>query len=99
LSERRWCGSVCRGFGVEAISDELAVVFDGIKMDMKTRIGGEVLEMLSDADEGFPMTQLLGEDQINRSLSGSLSQSITERFRELNSTDVQVDVGKIDVTS
>ncbi len=74
-------------------------MFDGIKMDMKTRIGGEVLEMLSDADEGFPMTQLLGEDQINRSLSGSLSQSITERFRELNSTDVQVDVGKIDVTS
>ncbi len=74
-------------------------MFDGIKMDMKTRIGGEVLEMLSDADEGFPMTQLLGEDQINRSLSGSLSQSITERFRELNSTDVQVDVGKIDLTS
>jgi hypothetical protein len=33
-------------------------------MDMQTRIGGELLEVFCEADEGFPMTQLLGEEFI-----------------------------------
>ena len=61
---RRSTGSVCGGFGEEAVSDEFAVVVDGIEMDMQTGIGGELLELLRHADEAFPMTQLLGEEFI-----------------------------------
>lgn len=57
-------GSVCRGVGEEAVSHEFAVVFDGIEVDMQTGIGGEPLELLCEADEGVPMTQLLGEQLI-----------------------------------
>ncbi len=56
--------SVCRGFSEEAASDEFSVVLDGIEMDMEARVGGEVLELLCEADEGFPMTQFYGEQFI-----------------------------------
>jgi len=62
--EQRSGWSVCRGFGEEAASDEFSVVFDGVEMDMETRVGGELLELLCEADEGFPMTQLHGEQFI-----------------------------------
>jgi len=39
-------------------------VFDGIEMDVEPRIGGELLKLKSDLDEGLPMTQLLGEEFI-----------------------------------
>jgi hypothetical protein len=61
VGERRSGWSVCRGFSEEAGSHELAIALDGIEMDMQTRIGGELLEVKSEADEGLPMTQLLGE--------------------------------------
>jgi len=56
--------SVCRGFGEEAVSNELAIAVDGIEVDMQSGICGELLELLSDADEGFLTTQLLGEELI-----------------------------------
>ncbi len=64
VGERRSDWSVCRGFSEEAGSDEFSVVLDGIEMDMEARVGGEVLELLCEADEGFPMTQLHGEQFI-----------------------------------
>ncbi len=39
-------------------------MLDGIEMDMEARVGGEVLELLCEADEGFPMTQFYGEQFI-----------------------------------
>ncbi len=59
--ERYVVVSVCRGFGEEAASYQLAVALNGIEMDMQTRIGGELLELLCEANEDFLMTQLFGE--------------------------------------
>lgn len=64
VGRRGSTGSVCGGFGEEAVSDEFAVVVDRIEMDMQTGIGGELLKLLRHADEAFPMTQLLGEEFI-----------------------------------
>ncbi len=52
------------GWAKRAAAHQLAVAVDGIEMDMQTRIGGELLEVFCEADEGFPMTQLLGEEFI-----------------------------------
>ena len=55
-------GSLGWRLGEQAGADELAVAVDGVEMDVERRIGGELLELLSDAREGLVMAHLLGEE-------------------------------------